>query len=68
MPTVIARIFSTRAKTVLRHRRITGFDDVEFARVVSTAGTFPLQVDGDYIGEYEEASYGVSPRALTVVS
>jgi diacylglycerol kinase family enzyme len=68
MPTVIARVFSARAKTVLRHRRIEGFQDVEYARVVSADGPFPLQVDGDYIGEFEEASYAISPHALTVVS
>lgn len=68
MPTVIARVFSARAKTVLRHRQIKGFQGVDYARVVSTDGPFPLQVDGDYIGEHDEASYGVVPRALTVVS
>ena len=41
---------------------------IDYARVVATEGTFPLQVDGDYIGQYEEASYGVVPRALTVVA
>jgi diacylglycerol kinase family enzyme len=68
MPTVIVRVFSARAKTVLRHRQIAGFQGVDYARVVSTDGPFPLQVDGDYIGEFEEASYSVVPRALAVVS
>jgi diacylglycerol kinase family enzyme len=68
MPTLIPRLFSARASTVLRHRQIEGFAEVEYARVVARDGKFPLQVDGDYIGEFEEASYGVAPRALAVVS
>jgi diacylglycerol kinase family enzyme len=68
MPTLIPRLFSARAETVLRHRRVVGFAGVDYFRVVAADGAFPLQVDGDYIGEFEEASYGVVPRALTVVS
>jgi hypothetical protein len=30
--------------------------------------SLPLQVDGDFIGEVTEASFGVEPLALTVVS
>jgi hypothetical protein len=29
---------------------------------------FPVQVDGDFIGQFEEIAYGVAPRALAVVS
>ena len=68
MPTLIPRLFSGNARTVQRHRQIAGFAGIDYARVVATDGTFPLQVDGDYIGQYEEASYGVVPRALTVVA
>jgi diacylglycerol kinase family enzyme len=68
MPTLIPRLFSARSRTVQRHRQVEGFAGVDYARVVSTDGAFPLQVDGDYIGEFEEASYGVVPRALSVVS
>ena len=28
----------------------------------------PLQVDGDYIGEVSEATFGVTPRGIMVVS
>jgi len=28
----------------------------------------PLQVDGDYLGEVDEARYSILPRALNVVS
>ncbi|HEY3190556.1 MAG TPA: diacylglycerol kinase family protein, partial [Solirubrobacteraceae bacterium] len=68
MPTLIPRLFAANPKTVLRHRQIEGFADIDYARVVSADGPFPLQVDGDFIGEFEEASYGVVPRALAVVS
>jgi diacylglycerol kinase family enzyme len=68
MPTLIPRLFSARAQTVLRHRQIEGFTGLDYARVVATDGPFPLQVDGDYIGEFEEASYGIAPRALAVVA
>jgi hypothetical protein len=53
---------------VQRHRQVQGYAGIDYAHVVATEGTFPLQVDGDFIGEFEEASYGVVPRALTVVS
>jgi hypothetical protein len=36
---------------------------------VSTAEQpFPLQVDGDFVGEFDEAAYEVAPLSLTVVS
>ncbi len=33
-----------------------------------TARRFPVQVDGDYIGDFEEVEVGIEPRALTVVA
>jgi diacylglycerol kinase family enzyme len=68
LPTLIPRLFSARARTVQRHRQVEGFQGVEYARVIARDEPFPLQVDGDYIGEHHEASYGIAPRALTVVS
>jgi diacylglycerol kinase family enzyme len=68
MPTLIPRLFSAKARTVQRHRQIVGFQGIDYARVVATEGTFPLQVDGDFIGEFEEASYSVVPNALSVVA
>lgn len=68
MPTVIPRLFSSSAQTVQRHRQIDGFPDVTQARVTSLAGKFPVQMDGDYIGEFEEVTYGVAPHSLAVVS
>ena len=68
LPTVIPRLFSSSAERVQRHRQIEGFTDVHNARVTSLAGSFPVQVDGDYIGEFEEVTYGVAPGSLAVVS
>ena len=69
IPTVVARVFSAKAETVQRHRQIAGLDSVDAARVVSVDDRkFPLQVDGDYIGEFDEVEYRVGPRSLCVVS
>jgi diacylglycerol kinase family enzyme len=69
MPTLIPRIFSGRPSSVLRHRQVEGFDPLDSFRVVSTTDQpFPLQVDGDYVGECSEAAYEIAPLSLTVVS
>ena len=58
-----------------KHRQIDEFDDVTRASVrsISTdadgvARPFPVQVDGDYIGEYTELDFSVEPGALTIVA
>jgi diacylglycerol kinase family enzyme len=69
LPTVIPRVFSAKAATVARHRRIETFRDVAEARVTSTdERPFPVQLDGDYIGDSDELVLGVAPRALAVVA
>jgi diacylglycerol kinase family enzyme len=69
IPTVMARAFSGRAETVSRHRRIEGFRDVRHARITAVGDRpFPLQVDGDYIGDYEEVEIEPVPRALRALS
>jgi len=69
IPTVIARVFSANADTVQRHRQIDGIEAVDAARVVSLDDRrFPLQVDGDFIGEYDEVEYRVAPKVLSVLS
>jgi diacylglycerol kinase family enzyme len=69
LPTLVPRIFSGRAATVGRHRQVDGFPGVDEARV-STLGDapFPLEVDGDYLGERDEVAYSVRPGALAVVA
>ena len=68
IPTIIWRALSKRA-TVSGHRHIHPFSGVE-AMSVRTADErpLPLQVDGDYIGDVEEAKFTVVPGGILVVS
>jgi len=69
LPTLIPRILSGRPGAVARHRQIESFQDLRGLRVESADGKpFPLQLDGDYIGEFEEIEFGVQPAGLAVVS
>jgi diacylglycerol kinase family enzyme len=74
MPTLIPRLFSEK-RPAARHRQIEHFEGVTAAAVASISETkdgitrpFPVQVDGDYIGERTSLELGVEPGALTVVS
>ncbi|MDP9228476.1 MAG: hypothetical protein M3M99_05415 [Actinomycetota bacterium] len=74
MPTITARVFSDRARPS-GHRQIDHSENVTEALVSSIsrddAGTtrkFPVQVDGDYIGDYDELKVGIEPRSLTIVA
>jgi diacylglycerol kinase family enzyme len=72
--TLATRLLSESLKTA-NHRQIEHFDDLKEARV-SSASTdsdgaprpFPVQVDGDYIGEQSRAELRIEPGALTVVA
>ncbi len=51
------------------HPQIHAFCDVDGLRCVSADGReIPLQVDGDHIGDVDEAVFGVRPGALAVVA
>jgi diacylglycerol kinase family enzyme len=74
MPTLIARLFSAD-RPAARHRQVEHFDDVAAATVSSISEDgdgslrpFPLQVDGDYIGDRTRIELRVEPGALTIVS
>ncbi len=74
MPTLIPRLFSEK-RPAARHRQIEHFEDVTAATVASISETkdgvtrpFPVQVDGDYIGERTRMELVVEPGALTVVA
>ena len=74
MPTLIPRLFS-ETKPAARHRQVAHFDDVLEATVRSVCEDrngvvrpFPLQVDGDYIGERAEVLLRADPGALTIVA
>ena len=74
MPTLIPRLFS-ETRPGARHRRIEHFDDVLEATVTSISTgpddalrPFPIQLDGDYIGEATALELSIAPGALTVVA
>jgi diacylglycerol kinase family enzyme len=74
MPSLIPKLFS-ESRPAARHRRIEHFDDVRGASVTSTSTgadgaprPFPVQLDGDYIGEATRLELRVEPGALTVVA
>ena len=74
MPTVMTRCLWDRFPAS-GHRQIEHFAGLVEARVdsVSTGPggetlLFPVQVDGDFIGEHEEAVFSVAPGALRVLA
>jgi len=74
MPTLIPRLFSEKGPAA-RHRRIDHFPAIAAATVTSISETrdgmtrpFPVQVDGDYIGERTRIELGIAPGALTVIA
>jgi diacylglycerol kinase family enzyme len=74
MPTLIPRLFSAK-RPAARHRQIQHFEGVTAASIASISETkdgitrpFPVQVDGDYIGEKARLELSVAPGALTVVA
>jgi diacylglycerol kinase family enzyme len=74
MPTLISRLFS-ESKPASRHRQVEHFDDVTAATVTSISEDkdggirpFPLQVDGDYIGDRTRVELRADPGALTIVA
>jgi diacylglycerol kinase family enzyme len=69
IPTLIPRLFSARPEVVLRHRQIESLPCMSEAVVESLdERPFPVQVDGDYIGEELMVRYTVRPRGLRAVS
>jgi diacylglycerol kinase family enzyme len=74
MPTLIRRLFS-EDRPAARHRQVEHFEDVTAATVNSISEAkdgslrpFPLQVDGDYIGDRTRIELRVDPAALTIVA
>jgi diacylglycerol kinase family enzyme len=74
MPTLISRLFSSD-RPAARHRQIDHFAAVLEASVASVSETkdgivrpFPVQVDGDYIGEKTKMTLRAEPGALTIIA
>jgi diacylglycerol kinase family enzyme len=69
VPTLIPRLLSSRARTVLRHRQVADLGELGQLRIeASDDRPFPVQVDGDYIGESREVEFAVAPRSLLTVA
>ncbi len=71
---VIPRLLSNRLSTA-KHGQVESFQDMMEAVVTSTSNgpdgnlrPFPVQVDGDYIGLFEEITLKAAPQALTIVA
>jgi diacylglycerol kinase family enzyme len=74
MPTLISRLLSGK-KTAAGHKQVVHFDDVMSATVTSiseekdgSVKPFPVQVDGDYIGDRTKVQLRAVPGALTIVA
>ena len=76
IPTLMARCLakSDRYRAV-NHRQIEHFAGLREARVDSVTTDangdtvpFPVEVDGDYIGDHESLELGIDPSALTVIA
>lgn len=74
VPTLAARVLMRSMRTPL-HRQIEHFDGITECRVESVSKDpegrirpFPVQVDGDYIGDHGELDVGIEPRALAIVA
>jgi diacylglycerol kinase family enzyme len=69
LPTLVPRLLSGRAKSVLRHRQVESLGELDTLRVEAIdERPFPVQVDGDFIGEFGEIEFSAAPGALMAVS
>jgi diacylglycerol kinase family enzyme len=69
VPTLIPRLLSGRPEAVLRHRQVESLGALDGLGVEAIEDQpFPVQVDGDYIGEYIEVRFSAAPGALFAVS
>ena len=69
LPTLIPRLLSGRPEAVLRHRQVESLGALGRLRVEAIDDEpFPVQVDGEYIGESTEVQFEAVPGALLAVS
>jgi diacylglycerol kinase family enzyme len=74
VPTVMLRALTDRM-AITDHRQIEHFEAITEARIDSVSvgadgelREFPVELDGDYVGEQAELELGIEPRALTIVA
>jgi diacylglycerol kinase family enzyme len=69
LPTLIPRLLAASSDSVLGHRQVESLPDLDGLRVEAVDDRpFPVQVDGDYIGEFDEVEYAAVPSALTALA
>ncbi len=69
LPTLIPRLLSSRARTVMSHRQVEPLGQLQELTVESIdERPFPVQVDGDFIGEFDAVEYRALPGGLVAVS
>jgi diacylglycerol kinase family enzyme len=69
LPTLVPRLLSGKAASVMRNRQVQTLPELSVATVEALDDRpFPVQVDGDYIGDFSEVEFGVSPRGLMAVA
>jgi diacylglycerol kinase family enzyme len=74
VPMIAARVLASGLRAS-EHRQIEHFEGVTEFRIESISRDheglirpFPIQVDGDYIGDHGELEVGIRPGALTIVA
>jgi diacylglycerol kinase family enzyme len=74
LPTIAARVLLDSLRTP-GHRQVDHYEGVAEGRIESVSRDpggsirlFPVQVDGDYIGDHGELEIGIEPGALTIVA
>jgi diacylglycerol kinase family enzyme len=69
LPTLVPRLLSGNARRVMRNRQVEALPQLSGAKVEAIDDRpFPVHVDGDYIGDFSEVEFGVSPRGLLAVA
>lgn len=71
---IIPRLLSTRLSAV-KHGQVETFEQLTEATIRSLSDdedgvvrSFPVQVDGDYLGNFEEVKIEAAPEALTIIA
>jgi diacylglycerol kinase family enzyme len=69
LPTLVPRLLSGNAASVMRNRQVQLLPELSVATVEALDDRpFPVQVDGDYIGDFSEVEFGVTPAGLMAVA
>ncbi len=67
--TLPPRAFSDRPSAVARHEQVESFPSVRAARVDALGDErFPVEIDGEYVGDFDAIEYGIAPRSLCVAA